>query len=179
MTIESDPDGRGGGVSTLHPPGRLPGARPGQERPKPRPETGHGEGGGGRVRVGRDYIVYDSRVSPEAASVIREVIRQRKTELWIGADSRFTNPPCWWGRLRPRIDVGFLGYGITSARRSATGASRRTNGRTGGSPPDPAAARGVPFLPTRDLLGSDTMKVSAGEDDHGSVTGGSGRSFPP
>jgi hypothetical protein len=73
-----------------------------------------------------DYIVYDfSSLTRGPQSLIREVIRQRKKELWIGAEST----------------SDFSVMVIISARLSAMGASRRTNGRTADLPSASSRAR--------------------------------------
>ena len=111
-----------------------------------------------------DYIVYDfSSLTRGPQSLIREVIRQRKKELWIGAEFTLHESPMLVGAgCATRIDVGFLGYGNYIGQAVCDGRVKVYEWTNGGlALRILAGARGVPFLPTRDMLGSDNMKVSA------------------
>jgi len=108
-----------------------------------------------------DYIVYDfSSLTRGPQSLIREVIRQRKKELWIGAEFTLHESPLLVGAgCATRIDVGFLGYGNYIGQAVCDGRVKAYEWTNGGlALRILAGARGVPFLPTRDLLGSDNMK---------------------
>jgi glutaconate CoA-transferase subunit A len=114
--------------------------------------------------VDGDYIVYDfSSLTRGPQSLIREVIRQGRKDLWIGAEFTLHESPLLVGAgCVSRIDVGFLGYGSYIGKAVCEGRVRAYEWTNGGlALRILAGARGVPFLPTRDLLGSDNMKVSA------------------
>ncbi len=111
-----------------------------------------------------DYIVYDfSSLTRGPQSLIREVIRQRRKDLWIGAEFTLHETALLTGAgCATRIDVGFLGYGNYIGQAVSSGRVRVYEWTNGGLALRLlAGARGVPFLPTRDLLGSDHMAVSA------------------
>ncbi len=111
-----------------------------------------------------DYIVYDfSSLTRGPQSLIREVIRQRKKDLWIGAEFTLHESPLLVGAgCAARIDVGFLGYGNYIGRAVCDGRVKVYEWTNGGIALRLlAGARGVPFLPTRDLLGSDNLSVSS------------------
>lgn len=111
-----------------------------------------------------DYIVYDfSSLTRGPQSLIREVIRQRKRDLWIGAEFTLHESALLTGAgCATRIDVGFLGYGNYIGQAVCDGRVKVYEWTNGGlALRILAGARGVPFLPTRDLLGSDNLKVSA------------------
>jgi len=111
-----------------------------------------------------DYMVYDfSSLTRGPQSLIREVIRQRRKDLWIGAEFTLHESPLLVGAgCASRIDVGFLGYGSYIGEAVCNGKVRAYEWTNGGLALRLlAGARGVPFLPTRDLLGTDNLKVSA------------------
>ncbi|HEU5361509.1 MAG TPA: CoA-transferase [Candidatus Deferrimicrobiaceae bacterium] len=111
-----------------------------------------------------DYLVYDfSSLTRGPQSLIREVIRQRKKDLWVGAEFTLHESALLTGAgCATRIDVGFLGYGSYIGQAVCEGRVRVYEWTNGGLALRMlAGARGVPFLPTRDLLGSDNMGVSA------------------
>ncbi len=111
-----------------------------------------------------DYIVYDfSSLTRGPQSLIREVIRQRRRDLWIGAEFTLHESALLTGAgCATRIDVGFLGYGNYIGQAVSEGRVRVYEWTNGGLALRMlAGARGVPFLPARDLLGSDHMAVSA------------------
>jgi acyl CoA:acetate/3-ketoacid CoA transferase alpha subunit len=111
-----------------------------------------------------DYIVYDfSSLTRGPQALIREVIRQRKKDLWVCAEFTLHESALLVGAgCATRIDVGFLGYGSYIGQAVCDGRVRVYEWTNGGLALRMlAGARGVPFLPTRDLLGSDNMSVSA------------------
>lgn len=111
-----------------------------------------------------DYLVYDfSSLTRGPQSLIREIIRQRRKDLWIGAEFTLHESALLTGAgCATRIDVGFLGYGSYIGQAVCGGKVRVYDWTNGGLALRLlAGARGVPFLPTRDLLGSDNMAVSA------------------
>lgn len=110
------------------------------------------------------YIVYDfSSLTRGPQALIREVIRQRKRDLWIGAEFTLHESALLVGAgCASRIDVGFLGYGNYIGRAVCEGRVKVFEWTNGGlALRILAGARGVPFLPTRDLLGSDNLAWSA------------------
>ncbi len=126
------------------------------------------------VRDG-DYIVYDfSSLTRGPQALVREVIRQRRKDLWIGAEFTLHESSLLVGAgCASRIDVGFLGYGNYIGRAVCAGRVRVYEWTNGGlALRILAGARGVPFLPSRDLLGSDNMKVSAARTIEDPYTGG-------
>ncbi len=115
------------------------------------------------VRDG-DYIVYDfSSLTRGPQALIREVIRQKRKDLWIGAEFTLHESALLVGAgCASRIDVGFLGYGNYIGQAVCDGRVKVYEWTNGGlALRILAGARGVPFLPTRDLLGSDNIAVSA------------------
>jgi acyl CoA:acetate/3-ketoacid CoA transferase alpha subunit len=111
-----------------------------------------------------DYIVYDfSSLTRGPQALIREVIRQRKKDLWVCAEFTLHESALLVGAgCATRIDVGFLGYGSYIGQAVCDGRVRVYDWTNGGLALRMlAGARGVPFFPTRDLLGSDHMAVSA------------------
>lgn len=117
-----------------------------------------------RFVVDGDYIVYDfSSLTRGPQSLIREVIRQGKKDLWIGAEFTLHESALLTGAgCVTRIDVGFLGYGNYIGQAVCDGRVKVYEWTNGGlALRILAGARGVPFLPTRDLLGSDNISVSA------------------
>ncbi len=111
-----------------------------------------------------DYIVYDfSSLTRGPQALIREVIRQGKKDLWIGAEFTLHETALLAGAgCASRIDVGFLGYGNYIGQAVCEGRVKVYEWTNGGlALRILAGARGVPFLPTRDLLGSDNLAASA------------------
>ncbi|MEW6720123.1 MAG: CoA-transferase [Thermodesulfobacteriota bacterium] len=111
-----------------------------------------------------DYLVYDfSSLTRGPQAMVREVIRQRRKDLWIGAEFTLHESSLLVGAgCASRIDVGFLGYGSYIGKAVSAGRVRVYEWTNGGlALRILAGARGVPFLPCRDLLGSDNMKFSA------------------
>lgn len=109
------------------------------------------------------YIVYDfSSLTRGPQALIREVIRQRKRDLWIGAEFTLHESALLVGAgCATRIDVGFLGYGNYIGQAVCDGRVAVYEWTNGGlALRILAGARGVPFLPTRDLLGSDNIARS-------------------
>ncbi len=111
-----------------------------------------------------DYVVYDfSSLTRGPQALVREIIRQRKKDLWIGAEFTLHESSLLVGAgCASRIDVGFLGYGNYIGQAVCDGRVKVYEWTNGGLALRVlAGARGVPFLPTRDLLGSDNLSVSA------------------
>ncbi len=116
-----------------------------------------------RLVTDGDYIAYDfSSLTRGPQALVREIIRQRKRDLWVCAEFTLHETPLLVGSgCASRIDVGFLGYGNYIGRAVAEGKVKVfewTNGAL--SFRMLAGAMGVPFVPIRSLLATDTFKYS-------------------
>lgn len=110
-----------------------------------------------------DYIVYDfSSLTRGPQALIREIIRQGKKDLWVGAEFTLHESPLLvGGGCVSKIDVGFLGYGSyigDAVCKGRVSVYEWTNG--GIALRILAGSRGIPFIPTRDILGSDNIEQS-------------------
>ncbi|MEE9154399.1 MAG: CoA-transferase [candidate division NC10 bacterium] len=110
-----------------------------------------------------DYIAYDfSSLTRGPQALVREIIRQQKRNLWICAEFTLHDSTLLVGaRCADRIDVGFLGYGNYIGRAVVEGQVQVfewTNGALAFRML--AGARGIPFIPIRTLLGTDTFLQS-------------------
>lgn len=110
-----------------------------------------------------DYIAYDfSSLTRGPQALVREIIRQRRRDLWICAEFTLHETALLvGGGCASRIDVGFLGYGNYIGRAVSEGRVRVfdwTNGALAARML--AGARGVPFMPVRAMLGTDTLRRS-------------------
>ncbi len=110
-----------------------------------------------------DYVSFDfSSFTRGPQVLIREIIRQRRRHLWYCA--KFTlieSTLLVAGGNVDHIDVGFLGLGRLlnqSIEEGRVKVTEWTNGTL--TLRHQAGAMGVPFLPTRALLGTDTLKYS-------------------
>lgn len=110
-----------------------------------------------------DYIVYDfSSLTRGPQALIREIIRQGKKDLWIGAEFTLHETPLLvGGGCASKIDVGFLGYGAYIGDAVCKGKVKVYEWTNGGiALRILAGSRGIPFIPTKDLLGSDNIAQS-------------------
>jgi acyl CoA:acetate/3-ketoacid CoA transferase alpha subunit len=110
-----------------------------------------------------DYVSFDfSSFTRGPLVLIREIIRQGRRDLWYCAKFTLMESTLLAAAgACSRIDVGFLGLGDTLNRAVEEGkirVSEWTNGTL--TLRHLAGGMGVPFLPTRALLGSDTLKYS-------------------
>lgn len=110
-----------------------------------------------------DYVSFDfSSYTRGPLILIREIIRQRKRDLWYCAKFTLMESTLLVAAgCVSRIDVGFMGLGETLNRAVERGdvtVCEWTNGTL--TLRHLAGAMGVPFLPTRALLGSDTLRYS-------------------
>ncbi len=110
-----------------------------------------------------DYISFDfSSFTRGPLALIREIIRQGRRDLWYCAKFTLMESTLLAAAgAVSRIDVGFMGLGDTLNRAVEEGkikATEWTNGTL--TLRHMAGAMGVPFLPTRALLGTDTLKYS-------------------
>jgi acyl CoA:acetate/3-ketoacid CoA transferase alpha subunit len=121
-----------------------------------------------------DYVAYDfSSLTRGPQALVREMIRQRKKNLWICAEFTLHESTLLVGAgCADRIDVGFLGYGDYIGRAVAGGRVQVfewTNGALAFRML--AGARGIPFMPMRNLLGTDTFLRSGAKVAEDPFTG--------
>jgi len=116
-----------------------------------------------RLVADGDYVSFDfSSFTRGPLVLVREIIRQRRRNLWYSA--KFTlmeSTLLVTAGACTKIDVGFMGLGDTLNRaveRGDVSVSEWTNGTL--TLRHLAGAMGVPFLPTRALLGTDTLRYS-------------------
>ncbi|WP_457590827.1 CoA transferase subunit A [Geoglobus sp.] len=110
-----------------------------------------------------DYLAYDfSSLTRGPQSLIREIIRQRKKHLWICAKFTLLESVLLAGAgCIDKIDVGFLGFGPYIAKKVQNGEVKVYDWSNGSITYRLiAGAMGIPFIPARDLLGTDTFKKS-------------------
>jgi acyl CoA:acetate/3-ketoacid CoA transferase alpha subunit len=110
-----------------------------------------------------DYVAYDfSSLTRGPQALVREIIRQHKQNLWVCAEFTLHDSSLLVGAgCVDRIDVGFLGYGNYIGRAVVEGRVQVfewTNGALAFRML--AGARGIPFMPMRSLLGTDTFLQS-------------------
>lgn len=110
-----------------------------------------------------DYVSFDfSSFTRGPTSLVREIIRQRRRDLWFAAKFTLmeTTLLAAGGCLRG-VDVGFLGLGQLIGKWVEEGRIKVTEWTNGTlTLRHLAGAMGVPFLPTRNLLATDTLIYS-------------------
>ena len=116
-----------------------------------------------RLVADGDYVSFDfSSFTRGPLVLIREIIRQGRRDLWYCAKFTLMESTLLAAAgACSRIDVGFMGLGETLNRAVEEGkikVSEWTNGTL--TLRHLAGGMGVPFLPTRALLGTDTLKYS-------------------
>jgi len=120
-----------------------------------------------------DYVSFDfSSFTRGPLSLIREIIRQRRRDIWYCAKFTLLESTLLVAAgACSRIDVGFMGLGDTISRAVEEGRVKVTEWTNGTlTLRHQAGAMGVPFLPTRALLASDTLEYSGArvvEDPYG------------
>ncbi|MDQ7779990.1 MAG: CoA transferase [Planctomycetota bacterium] len=110
-----------------------------------------------------DYVSYDlSSMVRGPMSLEREIVRQRRKNLWLAAKFTLLDSTLLVaGGCVSKIDVGFAGLGRTLFSAIETGKVQVIDWSNGTlALRHLAGAMGVPFLPTRALLGTDTFKHS-------------------
>jgi acyl CoA:acetate/3-ketoacid CoA transferase alpha subunit len=117
----------------------------------------------GRLVADGDYVSFDfSSYTRGPLVLIREIARQRRRNLWYCAKFTLMESTLLVAAgAVAKIDVGFMGLGDTlnkAVERGEVGVSEWTDGTL--TLRHLAGAMGVPFLPTRALLGSDTLRYS-------------------
>ena len=115
-----------------------------------------------------DYVSFDfSSFTRGPLCLIREIIRQRRRNLWYCAKFTLMESTLLAAAgAVSKIDVGFMGLGETLNRaveRAEIQVCEWTNGTL--TLRHLAGAMGVPFLPTRALLGSDTLTLLGSQGD--------------
>ncbi len=116
-----------------------------------------------RLVADGDYIAYDfSSLTRGPQALVREIIRQRRKDLWVCAEFTLHETALLvGGGAASRIDVGFLGYGSYVGRAVSEGRVRVfdwTNGALAARML--AGARGISCMPMRSMLGTDTLRHS-------------------
>jgi len=116
-----------------------------------------------RLVADGDYVSFDfSSFTRGPLVLVREIIRQRRRNLWYSAKFTLMESTLLVAAgACTKIDVGFMGLGDTLNRaveRGDVSVSEWTNGTL--TLRHLAGAMGVPFLPTRALLGTDTLRYS-------------------
>ncbi|HET7875896.1 MAG TPA: CoA-transferase [Methylomirabilota bacterium] len=110
-----------------------------------------------------DYVSFDfSSFTRGPIALIREIIRQGRRNLWYCAKFTLMESTLLAAAgAVSRIDVGFMGLGDTLNRMVEAGEIQVTEWTNGTlTLRHLAGAMGVPFLPTRAMLGSDTLTYS-------------------
>ena len=110
-----------------------------------------------------DYLAYDQNVAVRGpTSLFREIIRQRKKDLWIAAKFTWTDATLLVaGGCVSKIDVGWMAAGKvinTAVRKGEVKLIEWSNGALAHR--HLAGSMGVPFLPLRYLVGTDTFTQS-------------------
>ena len=116
-----------------------------------------------RLVADGDYISFDfSSFTRGPLALVREIIRQGRRDLWYCAKFTLMESTLLAAAgAVSRIDVGFMGLGDTLNRAVEEGKIKVTEWTNGTlTLRHLAGAMGVPFLPTRALLGTDTLKYS-------------------
>jgi len=111
-----------------------------------------------------DYLSYDlSSMVRGPMSLEREIARQGRKNLWVAAKFTLLDTTILVGAgCVSKIDVGFVGLGrslFAAIEKGEVQTIEWSNGTL--ALRHLAGAMGVPFLPTRALLGTDTFKHSA------------------
>ncbi len=110
-----------------------------------------------------DYLAYDQNVAVRGpTSLFREIIRQRKKDLWIAAKFTWTDASLLVaGGCVSKIDVGWMETGRVMNQAVRNGEVKLIEWSNGAlAYRFLAGAMGVPFLPMRYLMGSDTFTQS-------------------
>lgn len=110
-----------------------------------------------------DYLSYDlSSMVRGPMSLEREIVRQKKKDLWLAAKFTLLDSTLLVaGGCVSKIDVGFAGLGRPLFEAIEKGIVKTIDWSNGTlALRHLAGAMGVPFLPTRALLGTDTFKHS-------------------
>lgn len=110
-----------------------------------------------------DYLGYDLNIAKRGPTALfREVIRQKKKELWLAVRFSFLDPALLIaGGCVSRIDIGWFFHGGTCSRAIEEGKIKTTEWSNSAVVyRQLAGAMGLPFLPLRYLGGSDVFEHS-------------------
>jgi len=121
-----------------------------------------------------DYISYDlSSMVRGPMSLEREIVRQKKKNLWIAAKFTLLDTSILvGGGCVSKIDVGFAGLGRPLFKAIEEGRIKTIDWSNGTlALRHLAGAMGVPFLPTRALGGTDTFRRSGAKQIKEPFTG--------
>ncbi|MBI2305450.1 MAG: CoA transferase subunit A [Chloroflexi bacterium] len=117
----------------------------------------------GRFVSDGDYLSYDCNMLLRGpASLVRELIRQRKKDLWVGGKFTYVIVSLLAAAgCVSRVDVGFIGLGQALSRALDEGRIKMTEwSNTSITMRHLAGAMGIPFIPARFLGGADTFHYS-------------------
>jgi acyl CoA:acetate/3-ketoacid CoA transferase alpha subunit len=110
-----------------------------------------------------DYLAYDQNVAVRGpTSLFREIIRQKKKDLWIAAKFTWTDAALLVaGGCVSKIDVGWMAFGRVIDEAVRKGELKLTEWSNGAlAYRHLAGSLGVSFLPMRYLAGTDTFTQS-------------------
>ena len=110
-----------------------------------------------------DYLAYDQNVAVRGpTSLLREIIRQKKKDLWIAAKFTWTDASLLVaGGCVSKIDVGWMAAGRTINEAVRNGSLKLIEWSNGAlAYRHLAGSLGVSFLPMRYLSGTDTFHQS-------------------
>ena len=110
-----------------------------------------------------DYVAYDQNMAIRGpASLFREIVRQRKKDLWLCAKFTWTDVSLLTaGGCVSKVDVGWMEFGPVINRAVRAGEVKLIEWSNGALAYRLlAGSLGVPFLPMRYLGGTDTFQQS-------------------
>src|SRR3990172_5002287 len=120
------------------------------------------------------YVAYDGNLGYRGpCTLLREIIRQRKQDLWVGAGPGGLEIPLLVAAgCVTRVDVGWINPGPTIQQAMSEGRLKLVEWTNGGlSYRHLAGAMGVPFLPMRFIGGTDVFRYSGAKLVHDPFTG--------
>jgi acyl CoA:acetate/3-ketoacid CoA transferase alpha subunit len=121
-----------------------------------------------------DYVAYDQNIGVRGpASLYREIIRQRKRDLWVAAKFTWTDVSLLVaGGCVSRVDVGWMESGPVINRALKAGRLKLIEWSNGALAYRLlAGSLGVPYLPMRYLGGTDTFEQSGAKLTEDPYTG--------
>ncbi|MDO8614862.1 MAG: CoA-transferase [Dehalococcoidia bacterium] len=121
-----------------------------------------------------DYVAYDQNIAVRGpASLFREIIRQRKRDLWLAAKFTWTDVSLLVaGGCVSRVDVGWMESGPVINRAVKEGRLKLIEWSNGALAYRLlAGSLGVPYLPMRYLGGTDTFEQSGAKLTEDPYTG--------
>ncbi len=127
-----------------------------------------------RLVADGDYVAYDQNVAVRGpASLFREIIRQKKKDLWVAAKFTWTDVSLLVaGGCVSRVDVGWMESGPVINRAVKAGKVKLIEWSNGALAYRLlAGSLGVPYLPMRYLGGTDTFEQSGAKLTEDPYTG--------